>query len=112
MVLCRADRFSCSESEMMETHVVILGGGITGLSTAYKLSETGFKVTVLEKSDNYGGLAATFKYKDFLLDYGPHKIYTQLPVMEEFKELMGDRLLEIEKQSKVRLQGTYFNFPV
>ena len=31
-------------------NAVIIGGGITGLVTAYKLSEKGFKVTVFESS--------------------------------------------------------------
>lgn len=91
---------------------VVIGAGIAGLSCAFKLAELGYEVIVLEHSDNIGGLAATFQYKDFLLDYGPHKIYTQLPIMKEFRELMGDKLVEVTKKSHIRLQEKFIQFPV
>ena len=37
--------------------IIIIGGGITGLSTAWKLSEKGYKVKVLESENSIGGLA-------------------------------------------------------
>jgi protoporphyrinogen oxidase len=91
---------------------VVLGAGITGLAAGWRLAEKGYRVTVVERSDNIGGLAATFRHGEFLLDYGPHKIYTQLPVMDEFRKLMGNRLITVSKSSRVRLRGKYFNFPI
>jgi len=41
-------------------HVGILGGGALGLSAAYRLVQRGAQVTVLEKDDVVGGLAASF----------------------------------------------------
>ena len=58
--------------------VVILGGGITGLSAAWKLAQNGFKVEVYEKESYVGGLAATIKKDNkYFLDFGPHPFYTQ-----------------------------------
>ena len=37
----------------MDKHVVIIGAGLFGLSTAIILAEKGIKVTVLEKSNNF-----------------------------------------------------------
>ena len=35
-------------------HVCVLGAGIVGLSTAYKLNQRGFKVTVVDGADRVG----------------------------------------------------------
>src|SRR5512135_3211930 len=39
----------------MEGKVIIIGGGLAGMSAATSLSEMGFKVTVLEKEPLMGG---------------------------------------------------------
>jgi len=40
--------------------VVVIGGGFTGLSAAYELAQRGVAVTVLERDDDIGGMAAGF----------------------------------------------------
>ena len=44
--------------------VVILGGGVAGLSAAHELAERGFSVTVYEKRDTPGGKARSVLVKD------------------------------------------------
>ena len=34
---------------------IVIGGGVTGLSTAWKLSENGYKVCVIESEKLFGG---------------------------------------------------------
>lgn len=41
---------------------VVLGGGISGLATAERLARAGVAVTVLESSDQLGGLGTFFRY--------------------------------------------------
>lgn len=41
--------------------IVVVGGGFTGLSTAFSLSCLNHKVTVFEKEETLGGLSGTFK---------------------------------------------------
>ncbi|MFH1561321.1 MAG: FAD-dependent oxidoreductase [Patescibacteria group bacterium] len=41
--------------------IVVVGAGISGLASAYFLSQKGHRVTVLEQSDVLGGLAASVK---------------------------------------------------
>ncbi len=45
--------------------VAVLGGGISGLTTAYYLAKNGFEATVFEKQKNFGGLASGFKAKNW-----------------------------------------------
>jgi len=97
----------------MKQKAIILGAGITGLSAAWKLSENGYQVKIIEKEKFTGGMSATFKHKDYYLDFGPHKIFTVLDnIKAELDELYKDeKLLEIQKSSKVRLNGKYIKFP-
>ena len=39
------------DSDLMTTDIFIIGGGITGASTAYFLSQAGHEVTLLERSE-------------------------------------------------------------
>ncbi|MBN2251416.1 MAG: FAD-dependent oxidoreductase [Candidatus Altiarchaeota archaeon] len=97
----------------MPEHVSILGAGVSGLSAGWKLAVNGFDVTVHEREDFLGGMSSTFRHGDCSLDYGPHKIYTQLDgIYSEIKALMGSELLEIPKKSRIMLTGKYFDFPV
>lgn len=93
-------------------NVVILGAGPTGLAAAADLAEAGYKVVVLEKNSAIGGMAYSFQYKDFTLDYGPHKFYSQVKgIMPEYKETLKDECLTREKTNSLYMLGTYFRFP-
>ena len=47
-------------SERRSGHVGVVGGGITGLTAAYRLARLGYQVTLWERSEEFGGLAAAF----------------------------------------------------
>ena len=50
------------KDNIMKKKVVVIGAGITGLFTAYKLSQTGeHEVTVVEKEEYIGGISSTFQ---------------------------------------------------
>ena len=61
---------------MNECRVVIIGGGISGLSAAYFISRKAsaekvpLKITVLEASDRFGGVLRTLRGKDFTMEAG------------------------------------------
>jgi len=57
-------------------HVGILGGGITGLTTAFYLLRAGHQVTVLEARPDLGGLATSFDFGPFHWDKFYHCILT------------------------------------
>ena len=48
--------------------ILIIGGGITGLSTAWKLAENGKEVIILESSASVGGLAKSVKVDNYYFD--------------------------------------------
>lgn len=51
-------------SEAHESHsVAVIGGGISGLSSAFRLGQLGHHVTLFESEDFLGGLGTTFPYR-------------------------------------------------
>lgn len=56
----------------MERDVVIIGGGLTGLTTALQLKKRGLSVAILEKSNRTGGQIATHREGEFLFESGPN----------------------------------------
>jgi protoporphyrinogen oxidase len=53
----------------------IIGGGITGLTVAYRLAERGEKVTVIERGGELGGLAGCFRIGGVRLEKYFHHIF-------------------------------------
>ncbi len=56
--------------------LVIIGGGITGLSAAYMAAAAGKKVTVIEAGKNFGGLLSTFEIGGNRLEFYYHHFFT------------------------------------
>ncbi len=57
--------------------LTIIGGGMTGLATAYIAAKQGVKVTVVEGSDKFGGLLNTFEIGGNQLEHYYHHFFTQ-----------------------------------
>jgi protoporphyrinogen oxidase len=58
----------------LRKEVAIIGGGISGLASAYYASQLGHHVTVVETEDFLGGLGTTFPYRDGHLERFYHCI--------------------------------------
>ena len=67
--------------------IVVIGGGITGLAAAYKLAREGANVTLIEASDQLGGLGSFFKYGTQWVDRFYH---CQMPTDEHLLKLIDD----------------------
>ena len=71
--------------------VAVLGAGVAGLTTAYVLANAGFKVTVLEADNRYGGRSLSPRpvnqaYKDWWFrKYNPEKLFPAMYV-DRYKE--------------------------
>jgi phytoene desaturase len=65
------------------TDVVVVGGGVGGLSAAAYLADAGADVTLLEKNDQLGGRASRLHREGFRFDMGP-SWYLMPDVFERF----------------------------
>lgn len=72
-------------------HVVVIGGGFTGLAAAYELTCQGIRVSVIEQSAEVGGLAGSFEVNGEQLEKFYHHWFTNdLHVMQLIKELKAE----------------------
>ena len=96
--------------------IVIIGGGITGLSVAWKLSEKGYKVKIIEMDKFIGGLARSIKMGNYFLDIGPHSFFSEdkevfKKVMDLFEGEQGE--IPYSKRSvKMMFKGKYVDYPL
>ena len=58
----------------MSKSVGIIGGGISGLTTAYLLKKKGFAVTVFEAADAVGGNVQTIRKDGYTVEQGPNSL--------------------------------------
>ncbi|QSG13851.1 phytoene desaturase family protein [Halapricum desulfuricans] len=68
---------------LSDQQVVVVGGGIGGLSTACYLADAGADVTLLEKNGQLGGRASRLEREGFVFDMGP-SWYLMPDVFERF----------------------------
>jgi len=68
-------------------HVIVIGAGISGLSSAYRLNQLGADVTLLEASNRAGGLIGTIQKDGFLFESGPQSFQTTDLLLTLIREL-------------------------
>jgi len=91
--------------------IIIIGGGISGLTTAHELVEQGYDVTILERNEIVGGIARTYQNEDQKIcpieyswrAYGKwyqnvYNIMKRIPFND--KEYVYDQLTELEGGKK------------
>ena len=66
--------------------VVVIGAGISGLTSAYLLDKEGFDVTVLEQKDAVGGSIESYFDNGFLFDRGPNSALETTPLISKLIE--------------------------
>lgn len=73
--------------------IVVLGGGLTGLTIAQEMAAAGQKVVLLEASSQVGGDHVFFEWRGQTIDQFHHAL---MPSDEEFLDLLADLGLENE----------------
>ncbi|MGP8201541.1 MAG: protoporphyrinogen oxidase [Limisphaerales bacterium] len=69
--------------------VVIIGGGITGLTTAFRLRRRGFPVRLFEAADRVGGVIQSVRQSGYLAEFGPNSILETSPVISDLVRDLG-----------------------
>ncbi|GAB4419408.1 MAG: NAD(P)/FAD-dependent oxidoreductase [Thermodesulfovibrionales bacterium] len=95
------------------SQILILGGGLTGLSAGYVLTRAGCRVKVFEGASTVGGLSKTIVKGGFRFDLGGHRFFTKNRKVEDFvKNLMGGELVSVSRKSKIYMRRRYFDYPL
>lgn len=96
--------------------VVVLGGGLAGLVAADKLQEKGFKVTIIEKADDVGGMCRSkiIEFKNggrVVYDLGPHKFAPCSDVARDYFLKYVKSPVTIPITGAVYLKDRLLNYP-
>ena len=96
--------------------ITIIGGGISGLSTAWKLSEKGYKVDIIESDKSIGGLAKSIKVENYYFDIGPHSFFTEdIEIFNKVMNLFEGEQGEIpysKRSVKMMFKEKYVDYPL
>ena len=83
--------------------VLIVGAGISGLSTAALLTKQGIPVRIFEKANSVGGRTTSMVFKNHILDNGFHimPFYRTSAVYQILKEIGAVEQLQLSKVEKI-----------
>ena len=98
----------------MKKDIIILGAGPAGITAAYELSKNNekYNITILEKSNDAGGISRTVKYNNNRMDIGGHRFFSKdKDIINFWKEIMplqgqpsyDDKILQ--RDSEIELGG-------
>lgn len=93
--------------------VVILGAGVCGLYAARTLVEQGVQVTLIERDEMPGGLAAGHRFGENFYDMGVHMLHEHdRGIFEDMKRIMGDERIPVQLDAKIRWAGAFYRYPL
>ncbi len=103
-------RMGCTEVKFMHTpdpsheqtlnkHILVVGGGYTGMTSALESSKAGYLVTIVEKSDSLGGTAGKLHKK--VPTHSPYRDPEDTGVTELTALIAADPNITVHLQSKI-----------
>jgi len=97
MGMVRVGKVDLPESYLLETlsrKILVIGGGITGLSAALDAAKTGYEVVIVEKEGQLGGKAAQWR--------------NQLPIADPYESLITpiveDKIVAVESNPLITIR--------
>ena len=100
-------------SQMKESKgkVIVVGGGISGLVTAYELEKQGVSVELLEAGVRFGGRVGTVHYGSGLYaEYGLQEIWEHNPLLKIVNELCLETEMVDDPFSSVLMNGKLYPY--
>ena len=97
--------------------VLVIGGGLAGITAAYWMARSGLDVTVVEREEKVGGLAKSKVHRsqhgEFTYDIGPHRFHsTDKRVHDVTLEVLGENKVVRARVSRILLYGQFFDYPL
>lgn len=87
--------------------VLVIGGGISGLTTAWHLHNAGVDAALLESSPSPGGCTRTQQKDGFSLEKGPFNVMVRDPAFEKLLEALSSELTVITASREARKRYIY-----
>src|SRR5690242_16784781 len=101
-------------SSPADPRIVIIGAGPAGLTAAFQLEKDGVHSTILEGTDQVGGISRTVERDGWRFDIGGHRFFTKVPEVEAFwHEVLPDEdFLVRPRMSRIYYNGRFFDYPL
>lgn len=94
--------------------VIVVGAGAAGLAAAWRAARRGFKVTLLERSEHVGGMAASFDVAGIQVDQGSHRLDIRTPhwLLGDVRGMLGEELQMRWRTSRIRIGDQWLDHPL
>ncbi len=91
------------QTSLVNTRVLVIGAGVSGLSTAWYLQKKGYEVHVVEKEKDCGGVLASSAHKGAIIEWGPGSFRVREPLfMDLLQDLnLQDSIVELNEQVRM-----------
>jgi protoporphyrinogen oxidase len=94
--------------------ILVVGAGPAGLAAAWAAARAGHEVTVVERADHVGGMAASRTVAGVRVDHGSHRLHpsTDRGLLAELRGLLGEDLQVRPRNGRIKLAGRWVAFPL
>lgn len=89
------------------TKVVVIGGGLGGISAAIRMAQSGYEVSLFEQNEHIGGKVNRLETKGFGFDLGP-SILTMPQIFERLFEYSNKHMEDYVTIERLPLQWRSF----
>ena len=89
--------------------VLVVGGGITGLSAAYWLQKAGVNVVLCEQGDDVGGNIVSLDNQDFPFEQGPNSLLDNRELTQQLLEDLNLRPQIVEAADVAQERRVFVN---
>lgn len=93
----------------MTQSIIVIGGGLGGISSAIRMAQSGYKVSLFEQNNHIGGKVNRLEDKGFGFDLGP-SILTMPYIFERLFKYSGKSMADYVAIERLPLQWRSF-FP-
>jgi oxygen-dependent protoporphyrinogen oxidase len=84
--------------------IAIVGGGLTGLTAAYRLKQRGSRVVVYEASDRIGGVIKSERRNGYLAELGPNSLSAPVPAVAALLAELGLTARQVTASAEARIR--------
>lgn len=94
--------------------ILVIGAGPAGLTAAFQFEKEGIHSTILEGTDQVGGISRTVERDGWRFDIGGHRFFTKVQEVENlWHEILPDEdFLLRPRMSRIFYKGKYYDYPI